>query len=137
VFDEWIEHQDGKLRPGAWFFGAKEGRKAEDPAIPIQQWICSPLHVDAVTEDGRDDNFGRLLRFQNTLGRWRKWAMPMELLRGQGDEVRGELLAMGVEINPQSKALLGQYLQSVHPKGRCAAPHKSDGVATPLYCQMR
>jgi putative DNA primase/helicase len=44
--------------------------------------------------------------------------MPMELLRGLGDEMRGELLAMGVEINPLSKALLGQYLQSVHPETR-------------------
>jgi hypothetical protein len=40
----------------------------------------------------------------------------MELLRGLGDEMRGELLAMGVEIDPLSKALLGQYLQSAHPE---------------------
>ena len=48
--------------------------------------------------------------------------MPMELLRGAGDELRGELLAMGVEIDPQAKNLLGQYLQSNHPtrKVHCA-----------------
>ena len=46
--------------------------------------VCSPLHIDAVTFDGQDNNFGRLLRFKNTLGRWREWAMPMELLRGGG-----------------------------------------------------
>jgi putative DNA primase/helicase len=118
VFDEWVEHQTGKLRPGVWFFGVKQGRKAEDPAILTQQWVCSPLYIDAVTEDGQDNNFGRLLRFRNTLGRWREWAMPMELLRGLGDEMRGELLAMGVEIDPRSKTLLGQYLQSVHPRER-------------------
>jgi putative DNA primase/helicase len=118
VFDEWIEHSPSKLRPGVWFFGIKQGKKAEDPATLTQQWVCSPLHIDAVTEDGQDNNFGRLLRFKNTLGRWHEWAMPMELLRGLGDELRGELLAMGVEINPQSKILLGQYLQSVRPKAR-------------------
>jgi putative DNA primase/helicase len=83
-----------------------------------QQWICSPLHVDAITEDGQDNNFGRLLRFQNTLGRWRDWSMPMALLSGLGEELRGELLGMGLEINPQSKALLAQYLQATHPTAR-------------------
>jgi putative DNA primase/helicase len=118
VFDEWIEHQNGKLRPGVWFFGVKQARRAEDPPTLTQQWVCSPIHMLAVTEDGQDNNFGRLLRFRNTLGRWHDWSMPMELLRGLGDEMRGELLAMGVEIDPLSKALLGQYLQSVHPKRR-------------------
>jgi putative DNA primase/helicase len=114
VFDEW--HQDGKLQPGVWYFGVKHGRKAEDPATLTQQWVCSPLYIDAVAEDGQDLNFGRLLRFRNTLRRWREWAMPMEMLRGLGDELRGELLAMGVEISPLSKTLFAQYLQSVHPK---------------------
>ncbi|HUW81023.1 MAG TPA: DUF927 domain-containing protein, partial [Acidocella sp.] len=84
----------------------------------FQQWLCSPLHIDAVTFDGQDNNFGRLLRFKNTLGRWREWAMPMELLRGAGDDLRGELLSMGVLIDPNAKYLLGQYLQAITPKRR-------------------
>lgn len=44
--------------------------------------------------------------------------MPMELLRGAGDDLRGELLAMGVQIDPNAHRLLGQYLQSVTPKRR-------------------
>lgn len=120
VFDNWttIRESGGKLRPGAWFFGIKAGRKADDPPTLIQQWICSPLHIEAVTFDGQDNNYGRLLRFRNTVGRWREWAMPMELLRGAGDELRGELLAMGVEIGPISKTLLAQYLQAKPPKRR-------------------
>jgi len=118
VFDKWVEHHNGNLRPGVWFFGIKQGRKAEEPPTPTQQWVCSPLYIEAVACDGQKNNFGRLLRFRNTVGSWREWAMPMELLRGLGDELRGELLAMGVEIDPQSKFLLAQYLQSVHPKRR-------------------
>ena len=71
-----------------------------------------------MTFDGQDNNFGRLLRFKNTLGRWREWAMPMELLRAAGDELRGELLAMGVEIDPNAKRLLANYLQAKPPKRR-------------------
>jgi putative DNA primase/helicase len=78
------------------------------------------VRVEAVTFDGSDNNFGRLLRFKNTLGRWREWAMPMDLLRGAGDDMRGELLSMGVEIDPSAKArnLLASYLQAKPPKRR-------------------
>lgn len=119
VFDDWQSLPDGgKLRPGAWFFTVKHGR-GEAPSALIQQWICSPLHVEAVTLDGQENNFGRMLRFKTTIGKWREWAMPMELLRGAGDELRGELLAMGVEIDPQAgRSLLGQYLQAKPPKRR-------------------
>ncbi len=119
VFDDWQPLPDGgKLKPGVWFFTIKHG-KGEAPPSLIQQWICSPLHVEAVTFDGQDNNFGRMLRFKTTVGKWREWAMPMELLRGAGDELRGELLAMGVEIDPHAgRSLLGQYLQAKPPKRR-------------------
>ncbi len=114
VFDDWIERGGTKYRAGVWFFGAdKDGN-------PVQFWVCSPVRVEAVTFDGSDNNFGRLLRFKNTLGRWREWAMPMDLLRGAGDDMRGELLSMGVEIDPSAKArnLLASYLQAKPPKRR-------------------
>ena len=119
VFDDWQPLPDnGRLKPGVWSFTIKHG-KGEAPTSLIQQWICSPVHVEAVTFDGQDNNFGRMLRFKTTVDKWRKWAMPMELLRGAGDELRGELLAMGVEIDPQAgRSLLGQYLQAKPPKRR-------------------
>lgn len=123
VFDAWttLRESSNKLRPGVWHFGIKAGKNAEPPSL-IQQWVCSPLHIAAVTFDGQENNFGRLLRFRNTLGRWREWAMPMELLRGAGDDLRGELLVMGVQIDPNAHRLLGQYLQATTPKRcvRCA-----------------
>jgi putative DNA primase/helicase len=121
VFDDWMEHDGGKYRPGVWHFGIKPG-KNDAPPTPTENRVCSPLHIEAVTFDGQDNNFGRLLRFKNTLGRWREWAMPMELLRGSGDDLRGELLAMGVEIDPTAKTLLANYLQAKPPKRqmRCA-----------------
>jgi putative DNA primase/helicase len=114
VFDDWIEHGGTKYRAGVWYFGTDKDDN------PVQSWVCSPVHVEAVTFDGSDNNFGRLLRFKNTLGRWREWAMPMDLLRGAGDDMRGELLSMGVEIDPSAKArnLLASYLQAKPPKRR-------------------
>ncbi len=117
VLDDWTEYAGRKYRPGVYLCGMTEAKR-DTPAMPFELWFCSPLHVDAVTFDGQDNNFGRLLRFKNTLGRWREWAMPMELLRGAGDELRGELLAMGVEIDPSAKTLLANYLQAKPPKRR-------------------
>ncbi|MDS4068974.1 MAG: DUF927 domain-containing protein [Candidatus Competibacter sp.] len=119
VFDAGttLRESSNKLRPGVWHFGIKAGKNAEPPSL-TQQWVCSPLYIAAVSFDGQENNFGRLLRFRNTLGRWRKWAMPMELLRGAGDDLRGELLAMGVQIDPNAHRLLGQYLQATTPKRR-------------------
>lgn len=118
VLDDWTESNGGrKYRPGVWYFGIKNG-KDDAPPMLTDSWICSPLYVEAVTHDDQDRNFGRLLRFKNTLGRWHEWAMPMELLRASGEELRGELLAMGVQIDPIGHRLLGQYLQALTPRRR-------------------
>jgi putative DNA primase/helicase len=118
VFDELLERDGEKYAAGVWYFDiTKEGTMASTR-------ICSPLHIEAVTFDGQQRNFGRMLRLRNTLGNWRVWAMPMEMLRGAADDLRGELLAMGVEIDPgqRSRRLLSTYLQSEPPKRtmRCA-----------------
>lgn len=118
VFDEHQAAGGARYRAGVWFFDSdKDGS-------PVETWVCSPLHVEAVTFDGQATNFGRLLRFKNTLGQWREWALPMEMLRGAGDDMRGELLSMGVEIAPSGKArnLLASYLQAKPPtrRMRCA-----------------
>jgi putative DNA primase/helicase len=118
VFDDPWEHCGKKLNCGVWYFDiGKDG-------ILTHTRVCSPLYVKAVTFDGQQRNFGRLLRFRNTLSHWREWAMPMELLRGAGDDLRGELLAMGVEIEPSqwARRLLSTYLQGNPPERqmRCA-----------------
>jgi putative DNA primase/helicase len=118
VLDDWTECGGRKHRPGVYFCGMTEAKK-DTPAMPFDLWFCSPLYIDAVTFDGQANNFGRLLRFKNSLGRWREWAMPMELLRGAGDELRGELLAMGVELDPyKARQQLPAYLQRDVPKRR-------------------
>ncbi|MFN7643253.1 MAG: DUF927 domain-containing protein [Burkholderiales bacterium] len=117
VLDDAVDAEGKKYRAGVWHFGLKQG-SGDNPPTPTEQWVCSPLHVEAVTFDGQENNFGRLLRFKNTLGRWREWAMPMDMLRAAGEELRGELLAMGVQIDPSGHRLLGQYLQALTPKRR-------------------
>ncbi len=92
--------------------------KKEEMPVPVNTWVCGPLHIEAQTFDGGENNFGRLLRFKNTAGRWRSWAMPMELLKGDGSDLRGELLAMGLELDPFARQTLARYLQERTPKKR-------------------
>jgi putative DNA primase/helicase len=116
VLDDWTEWQGRKLRPGVYHCTEKDETLTEE-------WFCSPLHIDAITYDGQDNNYGRILRFKNSNGRWREWAMPMELLAGDGSLLRGELLAMGLELDPyRAKQNLPAYLQRNRPKRemRCA-----------------
>lgn len=117
VIDDWHEEAGVKFRPGVWHFGIKAGISEAPPTL-TQQWVCSPLHLDAVTTDAHGGNYGRLLRIKSTLGKWSTWAMPMNMLRGDCSDLRGELLGMGVEIDPVARTMLAVYLQDRAPKRR-------------------
>jgi len=118
VYDDWAVLDTGrKLRPGVWHHAMQTPKGGGEP-FPVDSWVCGPLHIEAQTFDGTGNNFGRLLRFKNTAGRWRTWAMPMELHKGDGSELRGELLAMGLAIDPFARQTLARYLQEREPKKR-------------------
>ena len=124
VFTEWgdkgtdeMRRAIGKRRPGAWYFGFKPG-KGDTPPELTEVHVCGPLWIEAVTTDTHDGNFGRLLNLRNTLGTWRTWAMPMELLAGTGEALRGELLNMGLELNMQARDTLVKYLTWETPSRR-------------------
>ena len=86
------------------------------PRLPSNGFAAPCL--DAVTTDAHSGNYGRLLRIKTTLGQWKTWAMPMMMLRGDCSDLRGELLGMGVEIDPYGRNLLAVYLQDRAPKRR-------------------
>ena len=123
VYDDWEKLESGrKVRPGVWRHAMSEAKKNE-PSVPVDTWICGPLYIEAQTFDASENNFGRLLRFKTTAGHWRQWAMPMELLRSDGADLRGELLAMGLDLDLQKRYELTRYLQHRTPSSkrvRCA-----------------
>ncbi len=106
--------------PGVWYHGHKSGGKDRDPE-PVNVWLCSPLKVVAVTCTDGGRNFGRWLEFRDTFGHWQIWAMPMEMLRGSCEELRGELLAAGLHIDHRERARLADYLQWKTPQRRVTA----------------
>jgi len=86
----------------------------------VMRWICSKLEVTALVRDPLSENWGRLLAFYDADGQLHQWAMPMEMLKGGGDELRGELLRLGLEIapSPRMRNLLTEYIMTSKPEAR-------------------
>lgn len=116
VFDDQVEQAGVKYRAGVWYFGIKSQNSG--PPQLFHQWICSPLHIDAATADQAGGNVGRLLRFRGLSAQWRELAIPMELLKGDCADVRGELMSLGLETSLAARALLTEYLLRPAPKRR-------------------
>jgi putative DNA primase/helicase len=103
------------LAPGLYFHTLRDNK-------PADVRICSPLEVLAVTSDNHGDNYGLLVRFLPSRAKvWRQWSVPMELLAGEGTELRAALLRMGVTISPRHRGALVEYLIESSPEREALA----------------
>ncbi len=84
------------------------------------RWICSRLEVLAETRDVQGRSWGRLLTVHTREGQINEWAMPMELMAGDGQAYRAELLSLGLEIAPGNAArqALHEYISTARPPER-------------------
>jgi putative DNA primase/helicase len=93
---------------------------------PIWAWLCSPIEVQAITRDRDQQAWGRLLRVATPDGHWHRWAMPMELIAGDGTELRRVLLDLGLHFTIGTKARIAliQLLSASQPTERAlCVPH--------------
>lgn len=119
VYDHGTTVDGEKLRPGVWFHGIK---RDSDEEKPVNEWLCGPLYVDAVTRsDSQEADYGLLLRFRNVDGRWLTWAMPGELLAGRPEAILSVLLSMGLKISHRHRARVVAYIADQEPKKRITA----------------
>lgn len=103
---------------GVFFIGNDKDGNELSP-----RWICSPLSVVAMTRDAKNGEWGRLLEWRDDDQVRHQWAMPLELLQGDGSDVRRELARLGLSIAPSKAArdLLASFLQvwPVQARARC------------------
>lgn len=94
--------------------------------LPSPIWVCSPLEITAITRDDNNENHGKLLRFFDYDNIEHKWAMPMELLAGDGTIYRQTLLSGGLQMQEgrRGRELLGRYIQDSNPKTRMRCVNK-------------
>lgn len=120
VYDHPVTVAGQTLRPGVWFHGGASNADGEDK--PVDEWLCGPLHVDAITRsEGQNANYGRLLRLRNADGQWLRWAMPNEMLAGGTSIILATLLDMGLEVSHQRRTQVCGYIAEQFPSGRAIA----------------
>ncbi|MCV2348706.1 DUF927 domain-containing protein [Paucibacter sp. Y2R2-4] len=78
------------------------------------EWVCARLEVIAKTRNDGAEAWGYLLEFKDPDGNSKAWAMPAQMLAGEGSEWAGYLRAMGLQIAPGTKArnLLARYIDT-------------------------
>lgn len=101
--DDWVNIDGSDLRPGLYYHGLDKENN------PFNIWICTPIHTIAQTCNEYGTAWGLLLKFMNPDGKWTEWAMPSYMLKGAGEEIRGELLNMGVKIAPDGNKQLHHW----------------------------
>ncbi len=91
----------------------------KDGELQQPHFICSSLDIKAQTRNEQGGDWGRLLVWKDHDNRHHQWPMPMELCKGTGEEIRGELLRGGLIIGVTSRApqKLIEYIQTTKPKG--------------------
>jgi uncharacterized protein (DUF927 family) len=97
--------------------------KTKDGSEVKEHQVCSCLEVVALTRDANGNEWGRLLKFKDPDGREHEWAMPTEMLSGDGNEYRARLLEQGLSIWPSREARYGlhEYLAQCRPSARARA----------------
>ena len=118
--DDWFLIDGAKKRPGLYWHGYSESKGEKEPS-PIDVWVCLPIHAEAVTYGEGGGSFGLLLRFMDALGKWHLWAAPMYMLKGSGEELRGELLDLGLRMNLQKRNYLSQWVMERYPSRKILA----------------
>jgi hypothetical protein len=103
---------------GVLFAGTDHEGNQKEPV-----WVCSPLGVIAKTRDGKSGEWGRLLEWFDDDDVRHQWAMPLELLEGDGTDVRRELARLGLHIatGRSARDLLAAYIKvwPVDQRARC------------------
>lgn len=112
--------QDGKSRfevddKGVWYHGFNNQGDALPP-----HWVCSRIDVIAETRNEVNSEWGYLLEFTDRDAVRKRWSAPARLFAGDGSELRGTLLDMGVKVGPTqiARTQISNYIQMAQPDER-------------------
>lgn len=121
VYEHWVTNEKGRrLRPGVYWHGFKRAAADDDSDDdktdrPItDEWIATPVTVDARTTNSDDGSEGRLLRLLTESG-IKEWIIPMEVFGGSGEDARRQLFGMGVIIALKKRGQFMEYLLEQRP----------------------
>lgn len=114
---ELLEAPAEGRQAGVYWLDVARNKDGEVTGQAASAWICSPLRVSAMTRDAQGSAWGRLLEFPDRDGTLHRWTMPMSMLAGNGEQLRGELLSEGLIItsSTRDRARLVDYISQARP----------------------
>jgi uncharacterized protein (DUF927 family) len=101
--------------PGVYLHDFKAGTEKKGPVL-VDKRICGELYVDAITRDSNSLNFGRVLRFTDSIGETKTWDMPAQMLAGRSDDMLKALYGMGLDIAHGERQEVANYISACKPK---------------------
>jgi putative DNA primase/helicase len=110
----WIEYKNYKKDQSANEFECEWKR------------LCSFLLITACTRNEQGEDWGRTMKIVDSDGIEKEYVMPMELLAGNGDEMRKNLLSLGLLLAPglEARKKLEVYISLADPKVRATCVKK-------------
>lgn len=132
VHDAVVTHNGQEFGPGVW--SHRSFKDTEGVEESTHEWLCGPLHVDAITRNQAcSEGYGRLLRYTNLDGKELTWAMPSELLAGRPERIVSTLLNRGLRIDHYQQREVVSYIASQHPQRRVISTSTTGWVGAELY----
>lgn len=101
----------------------KDGLYYDDGGDAGALRIAGKIEVLAQTRDDSGSSWGRLLGWYDDDGREHRWAMPMSMLAGDGNDIRATLLDRGCSLStvPKAKGKLLDFLATTSIQTRALA----------------
>ena len=118
-YNELVVRSGETMKAGVYWHAVKQN--GDDRPTLTDDWLCAPLQVVALTASQEDAEHGRLLRYISVNGIWKQWAMPMQMLAGDGVDVLSVLLGEGLELDRKAKSRILDYINAQHPSERLRA----------------
>lgn len=113
---------DGKhFQPGLYFHASRDEQRFKHDG---DVWLCAPLQVIA-SASAEGYGYSKLLQFVDAYEQQREFLLPMQMLKGQAEELKGTFLDMGLELDLKRFALLRDYINTTKSTRQVALAQKT------------
>lgn len=107
-YDNDFSHGGKNLRAGLYFHAAMDEQRIKQAS---DIWLCAPLRVVA-TAATEGYGYSKLLQFLDVYQRQRDFLLPMNMLKGQAEDLKGALLDMGLELDLKRFSFLRDFINT-------------------------
>lgn len=113
---------NGKRFDAGLYFhdSTEEGRSKRS----CDHWLCAPLEVVAMASD-TGHSYSKLLHFVDAEDQQREFLLPMQMLKGQAEDLKGAFLDMGLSLELKRFHLLRDFINKAKPKRRIKLAQKT------------